>query len=133
MTEGKGVVTIPTTVKVDQTPRHQLEHKARRYRDAEWKRERTLGFMCVHNRIEIDDKRIAERENMPFYEVKSFGQTLDWSLNKVEIMAFYDRLQKPHIEERENAFGKLQKYVVKPTHITVWEVNPHTYYKRRIK
>lgn len=133
MNESTGNAVLPATPKVDQTEAHKLHHKWKRHQEAERLRERTLGFLCVHNRIEIDDKVIAKRTNMPFYEVKSFGQTLNWSLNKVEIMAFYDKLMRPHVEERENAFGKLQKYVVMPTHLAVWEVNPHTSHKIRIK
>lgn len=131
MNEAKGDVTVPT-IKVDQTPKHKQEHRRRRASQQEWERTRTMGFIQVHNRIEINDRVIAETSAMPFYEVKSFGQTLDWSLNKVEIMLFYERLMKPHIEYRLDHMGEERRYTVVPDHLAVWEIHPYGLYKRRI-
>lgn len=92
-----------------------------------------MGFIQVHNRIEIDDRAIAQESGMPFFEVKSFGQTLHWSLNKVEIVLFYERLMKPHVEHRLDHMGKERRYTVTPSHVEIWEIHPHGLYKRRIR
>ena len=111
-------------LKVDQTPRHQQHHKQRKYEAQMWKRRREEGFIRCHNNTEIDDRRIAIKTGRHFFELKSFGQTLHWSLNKQEVIQAYHAANRTHIEWRLDPMGKEQRYTVQPRHLQVLEYNP---------
>lgn len=113
-------------VQIDQTPKHKQHHRELRRKKMEWERGRMEGFTRVHNQIEIDDRRIALKQGIPFYELKSFGNTLHWSLHKQEVIGAYNAANRSHIENRLNAMGDLQRYIVKPDHLVVYEYNPAT-------
>lgn len=116
-------------LKVDQTPRHQQHHKQLRHEKQTWLRHRTDGFVRSHQHIEIDDRRIAIQTGRCFYELKSFGQTLHWSLNKVEVINAYHAANRTHVEYRLDPMGKEQRYIVQPRHLSVWEYHPVSSHK----
>lgn len=116
-------------LKVDQTPSHQQHHKQLKYERMMHDRRRTDSFVRCHQSIEIDDRKIAIKQGMRFYELKSFGQTLHWSLNKTEVINAYNAANRTHIENRSSPLGGEQRYIVQPSHLRVWEYNPVTGHK----
>jgi hypothetical protein len=123
---------LEVKAQMETIPAHKAEHARRRREHAQWLKMRTKGFIDVHREINIDDGRIANRTQRNFFELKSFGQTLDMSLDKAEIMSFKARIEHVFIEERDTPFGRTEKVQVKPRHLSVWEYNPRTSQKRRI-
>jgi len=119
-------------IQIDQTPKHQLHHRELRRQQQEWERHRTEGFVRCHDTVEIDDKRIALRTHAKFYELRSFGATLHWSLNKQEIINAFNATNRSHVEHRIDHMGEERRYVVIPTHLSVWEYNPITSHKLNI-
>jgi hypothetical protein len=128
MTEPAGM----PTVKIDQTPKHKLHHRELRRKKQEWERMRVEGFTRCHNKIEIDDRKIALQQGMCFYELKSFGMTMAWSLDKVQVINAYHGSMRSHIENRLDPKGNLQRYIVMPSHLKVYEYNPATGHKIRL-
>lgn len=123
---------LEVKAEMESIPAHKAEHSRRRREHARWLKMRTKGFIDVHNKIEIDDRKIAIRTHRNFFELKSHGQTMDMSLNKGDIMREKQEMEHTYIEERDTPFGKTEKIQVKPRHITVWEYNPRTGFKWRI-
>ena len=117
------------SLKTDQTPKHQQHHRQLKYERQLWLRQRTDGFIRSHQLIELDDRLIALKTGRCFYELKSFGQTLHWSLKKAEVIVAYHDANRTHIEYRLNPMGKEQRYIVQPRHLKVFEYNPATSHK----
>jgi len=113
-------------------PAHKIEHARRKRLDSEWKKNKIMGFIRCMTDIVIDDRRIAINTRRNFYELKSHGQTMHWSLNKTEIIAAKTAMEHSFLEERDTPFGKTERVTVKPRHLTIWEYNPRTSQKRRI-
>ena len=111
-------------LKVDQTPRHMHHHKQLKYERQMWARRRTEGFIRSHQSIEIDDRRIALKTGRCFYELKSFGSTLHWTLDKEQVIFAYHAANRTHIEYRLDPMGKEQRYIVQPRHLQVFEYDP---------
>ena len=130
-------VTTPVLevkAQMEAIPAHKLEHARRRREHASWLNMRTKGFIdCQNNRgVDIDDRKIALRTGRNFFELKSFGQTLNMSLDKAEIMSMKADVEHSFIEERDTPFGKTEKVTVKPRHLSVYEINPRLGTKWRI-
>jgi hypothetical protein len=111
---------------------HKIGHANRKRAESEWKKNRVTGFMRAQSDITIDDRKIAIQTKRNFYELKSFGQTMHWSLDKQVIEAAKTAMEHSYIEERMTPWKKTEKISVKPKHITIWEYNPRTSQKRRI-
>lgn len=124
-------MALPTP-QIDQTPAHKMHKKELNRKHQEWLRHRNEGFVRCHQSIEVDDKRIALKTGMHFFELKSFGSTLAWSLNKVEVMNAFHATNRTHVEFRLDPFGKEQRYIVEPRHLRVYEYNPVTGHKYNI-
>lgn len=111
---------------------HKAEHTRRRREQSNWMKNRTLGFIRVMNDIVIDDRQIAIKTGKSLYEVKSFGQTMEMTLDKNKAMLAKEAMEHSFIEEREMPDGKVFFIEVKPRHIHVYEYNPCTGHKWRI-
>jgi hypothetical protein len=118
--------------KVEVIPPHKIGHANRKRAESEWKKNRVAGFVRAQSDITIDDRKIAIQTRRNFYELKSFGQTMHWSLDKQVIEAAKTAMEHSYIEERMTPWKKTEKISVKPKHITIWEYNPRTSQKRRI-
>ncbi len=115
-------------------PPHQAEYARRRRAEAEWLKNRTTGFIRCMTDVTIDDGLIARKTGRNFYELKSFGQTMQWSLDKQQVLVAKESMEHIFIEERTDAQkGKTYRVEVKPRHLSVWEYNPRTSMKRRIE
>ncbi len=119
-------------LKVDQSPRHTHHHRQLKYEQQMWARRRTEGFIRSHQSIEIDDGRVARKTKRCFYELKSFGQTLHWSLDKQQVIFAYHAANRTHIEYRLDPMGKEQRYIVQPRHLRVYEYDPMSSHKINI-
>lgn len=124
---------LKTRGRMESIEPHRAAHSQRKRDEAEWRKNRTTGFMRVHSEVTINDGEIARITNKKFYELKSFGQTLHWSLDKAKVMAAYEATAHTFIEEREIIPGRVERIEVTPRHLTVWEFNPETGQKWRIK
>jgi hypothetical protein len=114
-------------------PAHKVEHHRRRRAEAEWFKNRTTGFVRCMTDVTIDDGLIARKTGRKFYELKSFGATMQWSLDKQQVLVAKEAMSHIFIEERTDARkGKTYRVEVKPRHLTVWEYDPATSMKRRI-
>lgn len=114
-------------------PAHKLEHARLKREKADWFKNRITGFIRCMNDVQIDDGRIARMTNRNFYELKSFGQTMQWSLDKQQVISARDAMSHTFLEERTDARkGKTYRVEVKPRHLHIWEYNPRTSHKRRI-
>lgn len=114
-------------------PAHQVEHARRRAAKAQWERNRTIGFVRIMDReASIDDRRIALMTGKNFYELKSFMQTLDMSLDKAAIMKAKEGLERSFVEERELPGLGSERVVCTPRHLAVYEYNPANGMKKRI-
>ena len=123
---------LKVKAKMESTPAHMAEHARLRREHTNWLKNKTLGSIRIMNEITIDDRKIALATDRNLFELKSFGQTLDMSLDKPAIMAFKESMERTYIEERTNPMGKTHYVEVKPKHITVWEYNPRNSHKWRI-
>jgi len=123
---------LEVQAQMESIPAHKAEHARRRREHAQWLKMRTKGFIDVHNKVEIDDRKISNKTNRNFFELKSFGQTMHWDMSKEKIMTAKTQMEHTFIEERMTPLGKTEKIQVKPRHITVWEYNPRTGMKWRI-
>lgn len=117
------------TVKIDQTPKHKLHHRELKRKKQEWERGRQDGFTRIHNQVEIDDGAIARKTGKCFYELKSFGMTMAWSLDKAQVINAYNASMRTHVENRLDPRGNFQRYIVTPSHLVVYEFNPATGHK----
>lgn len=126
--------TPPLKVKgtMETLPPHQAEHARLRREKNNWFKNRTLGFLRIMTEVTIDDRQIAIKTGRNLFELKSFGQTLDMSLDKVKIMQHKKGAERTFIEERVNFRGDTHFVECKSTHLTVWEYNPRTSQKWRI-
>jgi hypothetical protein len=114
-------------------PAHKAEHARRRRAEAEWFKNRTTGFVRCMTDVTIDDGLIARKTGRNFYELKSFDSTMQWSLDKQQVLVAKEAMSHIFIEERTDARkGKTYRVEVKPRHLTVWEYDPATSMKRRI-
>lgn len=114
-------------------PAHKIEHARLKRERADWIKNRTTGFIRCMTDIQIDDALIARKTGRNFFELKSFGQTMQWSLDKQQIIIARDAMSHIFLEERKDAReGKTYRVEVKPRHLTMWEYNPRTSVKRRI-
>jgi len=114
-------------------PAHKAEHHRRRRAQAEWFKNRTTGFIRCMNDVTIDDGLIARKTGRKFYELKSFDATMQWSLDKQQVLIAKESMEHIFIEERTDARkGKTYRVEVKPRHLSVWEYDPATSMKRRI-
>lgn len=111
---------------------HKAEHARRRRVHGMWVKNKTLGSIRIMNDIVIDDRAIAIKTKRNLFELKSFGQTLDISLDKNAILQFKESMERTFIEERTNPMGKTHYVEVTPRHVTVWEYNPRNSQKWRI-
>lgn len=111
---------------------HRAEHARLRREHSNWLKNKTLGAIRIMNDVTIDDRKIAINTGRNLFELKSFGQTLDMSLDKNAILQEKEGMERMFIEERTNPMGKTHYVEVKPRHITVWEYNPRNSQKWRI-
>ena len=75
-------------------PAHKAEHARRRRAEAEWFKNRTTGFVRCMTDVTIDDGLIARKTGRKFYELKSFGQTMQWSLDKQQVLVAKEAMAK---------------------------------------
>ena len=118
--------------KMESIPPHMAEHARLRRDHTTWLKNKTLGSIRIMNEVVIDDRKIAITTRRNLFELKSFGQTLDISLDKVAILARKEAMEHTFIEERINFRGDTHYVEVKSDHITVWEYNPRNSQKWRI-
>jgi len=123
---------LKVKAKMESIPAHMAEHARRRRERMDWLKNKTLGSIRIMNEVVIDDRKIAITTGRNLFELKSFGQTLDMSLDKPAIMAFKESMERTFIEERTNPMGQTHYVEVKPKHFTVWEYDPRTSHKWRI-
>jgi hypothetical protein len=59
---------------------------------------------------------------------------MQWSLDKQIVISAKEAMSHTFLEERTDARkGKTYRVEVKPRHLTIWEYNPRTSVKRRLK
>jgi hypothetical protein len=117
---------------MESIPAHMAEHARLRRERMNWIKNKTLGSIRIMNEVTIDDRRIAIETNRNLFELKSFGQTMDISLDKPRMLAQKEAMEHMFIEERINFRGDTHYVEVKSNHITVWEYNPRSSQKWRI-
>ncbi len=118
--------------KMESIPAHMAEHARRRREHTEWLKNRTLGFIRIMNEVVIDDRKIAIATGRNLFELRSFGATMDLSLDKPKMLAQKEAMEHTFIEERINFRGDTHYVECKSDHITVWEYDPRTSHKWRI-
>jgi len=123
---------LKVKAKMEAIPPHMVEHARLRREQTNWLKNKTLGAIRIMTEITIDDRRIAIETGRNLFELKSFGQTLDMSLDKVKLLGIKESMERTFIEERINFRGDTHFIECKSGHITVWEYNPRTSMKWRI-
>lgn len=118
--------------KMESIPPHMAEHARLRREHTNWLKTKTTGFIRIMNDIVIDDRKIAIQTGRNLFELKSFGQTLDISLDKGSMLEKQESMKRTFIEERTNPMGAIHYVEVTPAHVTVWEYNPRSSQKWRI-
>lgn len=118
--------------KMESIPPHKAEHARRRREHTNWFKNKTLGAIRIMTEVTIDDRKIALQTGRNLFELKSFGQTLDLSLDKQAILQVKESMERMFIEERTNPMGKTHYVEVTPRHVTVWEYDPRSSHKWRI-
>jgi hypothetical protein len=124
--------TLKTKGEIESIEPHRAEHARRRREQTNWFKNRALGAIRIMNDIVIDDRKIAIKTKRNFFEVKSFGQTMEMTLDKTKAMLVKDAMEHSFIEERINFKGDTHFVECKSRHITVWEYNPRTSQKWQI-
>lgn len=123
---------LRVTGRMESIEPHRAEHARLRREHSNWLKNKTLGSIRIMNDIVIDDRKIAIETGRNLFELKSFGQTMDMSLDKNKMLAAKEGMEHTFIEERINFRGDTHFVECKSQHITVWEYNPRNSQKWRI-